>query len=254
MLKNLTIKQKLIFLSVLTISVILLFSLKLSYDTFNSYKNTKDTASLIELSVKMSAVLHELQKERGTSAGFLGSKGVKFSDALPRQHSSTDAKISELNTYIKNHPSQYTQKVTKDIDLNSILSMRTKVKSQTLPVSGAVKFYTAINKNIIDLASNFSTVPKNQELRTNFNSLVIFISSKERAGIERAVLSSVFSKDKFTRATAAKFQSLVSEQKAITNLFVQTANSDMQKAYHETESDNSFAEVDLYRKIAMQNN
>ncbi len=250
MLANMTIKNKLIFLSIVVLSVIALFSIKMSYETWHNYKNVKDTASLIKLSVKMSAVLHELQKERGASAGFLGSKGTKFVDILPKQHNSTDIKIKELRTFISANRSDAATKVSKEINFDSIPAMRVKVKSQSATVKDAVKFYTALNKKLIDTVSHFSTIPEEGHLRTDFNSFVIFISSKERAGIERAVLSSVFAKDNFTRATAAKFASLVSEQNALTNLFMHTANNDMQQAYNKTKSDSSFAEVDKYREIA----
>jgi methyl-accepting chemotaxis protein len=245
-----TIRNKLIFLSFVVLSVITLFSVKNAYDTWSEHENIKETTSLIELSVKMSAVLHELQKERGASAGFLGSKGTKFVDILPKQHASSDVKIKELHTYISQNPSAAASKVSQEIDLDAILPMRTKVKSQTTQVKDAVKFYTSLNKKIIDTISHFSTIPQDADLRTNFNSFVVFISSKERAGIERAVLSGVFAKDSFTRATAAKFASLVSEQKAFTNLFMHTANSDMQDAYNKIKSDSSFKEVDKYRQIA----
>jgi methyl-accepting chemotaxis protein len=198
----------------------------------------------------MSAVLHELQKERGASAGFLGSKGTKFVDILPKQHTSSDIKIKELREYISQNPSAAASKVSKDIDLDAVPPMRTRVKTQTAEVKDAVKFYTGLNKKLIDTISNFSTIPENVALRTNFNSFVVFISSKERAGIERAVLSGVFAKDAFTRATAAKFASLVSEQKALTNLFMHTATSDMQDAYNKIKADSSFKEVDDFREIA----
>jgi len=250
MLKNMTIRKKLIFLSIVVLSVIIAFSVKSSYATWNDHKNIKDTASLIKLSVKMSAVLHELQKERGASAGFLGSKGTKFVDILPKQHNSTDIKIKELKIYMDENPSDYTAKVAKEIALNSVPAMRSKVKSQTTQVKDAVKFYTSLNKNIIDTISQFSIIPQNAMLRTNFSSFVIFISSKERAGIERAVLSGVFAKDAFSRATAAKFASLVSEQNALTNLFLNTANNSMQEAYAKTKTDSSFTDVNKYRAIA----
>ncbi|MCW8838646.1 MAG: nitrate- and nitrite sensing domain-containing protein [Thiovulaceae bacterium] len=250
MIDKMTIRAKLIFLSIVVLSVITLFSVKNAYDTWSEHENIKETASLIKLSVKMSAVLHELQKERGASAGFLGSKGTKFVDILPKQHASSDIKIKELKSYINQNPSAAANKVSKEIHLDTIPAMRTKVKSQTTQVKDAVTFYTSLNKKIIDTISNFSTIPEDADLRTNFNSFVVFISSKERAGIERAVLSGVFAKGSFTRATAAKFASLVSEQKALTNLFMHTATKEMQDAYNKTKADSSFTQVEKFRQIA----
>lgn len=143
MLTSMTIRNKLIFLSVVVLCVIIVFSAKSSYSTWNTHKNIKDTASLIHLSVKMSAVLHELQKERGASAGFLGSKGTKFVDILPKQHISSNIKIKELRAYISQNPSDAASIVTKEIALDSIEAMRKKVKSLNAEVKDAVVFYTS---------------------------------------------------------------------------------------------------------------
>jgi hypothetical protein len=64
MLQNMTIKNKLIFLSITIFIVITLFSARLVYESWDDYKNSKETESLVHLSIKMSALLHELQKER----------------------------------------------------------------------------------------------------------------------------------------------------------------------------------------------
>ncbi|MEA1891081.1 MAG: tetratricopeptide repeat protein [Campylobacterota bacterium] len=250
MLNNMTIKSKLLFLSVVVLMIIGGFAINNIVKTYSSYTNIQETQKLIKLSVMMSAVLHEQQKERGASAGFLGSKGKKFRDILPKQQALTTTKIDELKSFISANPFKEALDVTKTIDFASIAPMREKINSQTAQTKDAVKFFTALNKKIIDKISSFSTIPENKELRTEFNSLAIFITSKERAGIERAVLSGVFAKDSLNRATAAKFEALVSVQNTVTNLFMHTANQKMQDTYSKTEQDSSFAEVQKFRDIA----
>jgi len=250
MFVNLTIRKKLIVLSMITLSVILLYAFAISYQSYMKYSSAKDTKSLILLSVKMSDVLHELQKERGASAGYLSSGGKKFTNILPRQYKQSDAKIVLLKEYMQQNPSQYVDIVRNRIDFDSIIQMRSKVQSLQAKTQEAVKFYTALNKKLIDTIANFSIVPKNSDLRTDFNSLVVFISAKERAGIERAVLSGVFAADRCDRATAAKFASLVSEQKALTNLFLTTTNDYLRQEYKKIASDSAFDEVEQYRAIA----
>jgi len=251
MLNKMTIKSKLVFLGAVALSVIAIYAFFNSYKNYVDYQDAKKTEHLINLSVKMSAVLHELQKERGVSAGFLSSKGKKFADTLPLQYKQTDAKLKALRDYLKEDNSEYSKIAQKNVNFSLIPQMRSEVRILHTTVKKAVLFYTSLNKNLIDTIANFSTVPSNKNLRTDFNSFVIFISAKERAGIERAVLSSVFAQDKFTRAVAAKFASLVSEQKAFLNLFVTTASPKMKKAFKTLQSDISFKEVERYRKIAM---
>ena len=49
-------------------------------------------APLTELSVVYSELVHELQKERGMTAGFLGSGGTQFASKLKNQRQDTDKK------------------------------------------------------------------------------------------------------------------------------------------------------------------
>ncbi len=245
-----TIKKKLSLLSGVVVVVMFILSAYVIYGDYQKYSNAKETAILVKLSVKMSKVLHELQKERGASAGFIGSKGKKFTSILSKQYKQTDKKIEELKEFFKNSDSKYVEIVKKRIDLKSIASIRKRVKALNISVKDEVAFYTKLNKSIIDTIANFSIIPKIASLKTDFNSFVIFISAKERAGIERAVLSNVFAQDKFTRSSAAKFASLVAEQKTLINLFKNVSEKRVRQMYENITKDISFREVEKYRNIA----
>jgi len=249
-MKNMTIKNKLLFLSVTVLVAIFAYATKISYDSYHTYTNDKKTQQLIEVSIKMSALLHELQKERGASAGFLGSNGAKFGDILPKQQKETDVKIKELKTYCDTCDEEYSSLMKGKFDLDSIKQMRERVNSLSISTKEEVAFYTALNKQIIDTISALSTTPENREMRTSFNSFTIFISAKERAGIERAVLSGTFAKDTFSRAAYGKFKSLVSEQNTLLNLFYTVADDKTKSLYKEVLKDPSFAEVERMRNVA----
>jgi methyl-accepting chemotaxis protein len=249
-MKDMTIKNKLLLLTITTIVVILAYATKISYDSYQNYSNYKKMRDLIQVSVKMSAVLHELQKERGASAGFLSSHGAKFSDILPKQQKSTDAKIKELKTFLEKNSGEDFSLVKGKFDLNSVKEMRKKVNSLNASTKEAVVFYTALNKKIIDTISHLSILAKDREIRTSFNSFAVFISAKERVGIERAVLSGVFAKNQFSQKTYGKFQSLVSEQSTLLNLFEHVADEKTKLLYQKAIKDPSFAEVERMRSIA----
>ena len=249
-MKNMTIKGKLRFLSIVVLVVVFAFAAKISFDAWQSYANEKEAKAIVALSIKMSGVLHELQKERGASAGFVGSKGAKFADILPKQYRESDAKIKDLMAYCQEFPSKFVETFQRNIHLNTIAAMRQNVQSLSIPTKEAVTFYTTLNKNIIDLITDFSKVPHDNEIRTGFNSFVVFISAKERAGIERAVLSGVFAKDAFTRTSYTKFASLAAEQKTLLNLFTHLATKETLELYQQAQSDPSFQEVAAMRQIA----
>ena len=253
-MNSLTIKSKLILLSSIVLVVIFAYSFKIALTSYNTYSNDTKTQNVIELSIKVSAVLHELQKERGASAGFVGSGGKKFADILPTQRRETDAKITELHEFCSVCPLDEVGIVKSKVDLDSVKGMRAKIDSLSTTTKEVVGFYTSLNKDIVDTVSYFSTFPKNPEVRTDFSSYVVFISSKERAGVERAVLSGVFAADKFTINSFAKFSSLASEQKTLLNLFYQTTSKDNQQAFDKMQTHPSFLEVQRMRDIALSKN
>ncbi|MCU7376730.1 nitrate- and nitrite sensing domain-containing protein [Paucibacter sp. O1-1] len=68
----------------------------------NEYRTQQQLALVIDLSnvaIINSALVHELQKERGMSAGFIGSKGQSFNDALPSQRNQTDSRINRFEQF-----------------------------------------------------------------------------------------------------------------------------------------------------------
>ena len=253
-MNNLTIKNKLRLLSSIVLIIIFAYSLEIAYGSYKTYINDSKTQEIIKLSIKMSSVLHELQKERGASAGFLGSGGKKFADILPTQQATTDKKIQELQAFCADCSLDEIGIVKSKIDLDSVKAMREKVNSLSAATKDAVGFYTSLNKNIIDTIAHLSTIPENAKIRTDFSSFVIYISSKERAGVERAILSGVFAADKFTIASFAKFSSLASEQATLLNLFSHTTSKENKVAFEQVQTHSSFSEVQRMRDIALSKN
>ncbi len=251
MLKNLSIHHKLLILGLVSIIIILAYATKLSWYEYSQYQNSNQSMQVVELSVFLSNVLHELQKERGTSAGYLGSKGKRFSEKLPQQRKLSDDKITKLNEHLKSEINPFTKIVSNKVDFSKITSMRTSVDGLSVDTKTAVGFYTALNKSILDTITEFSTLSSNQKIRNMLNSLILFISAKERTGIERAILSAAFARDAFTPFLNSKFLAVLSQQQALFNLFVYSANDHFLQSYNKLKKDPSFNEVQRMRDIAL---
>lgn len=73
--------------------MLMLMQLKSTQDSLSA---NKSLSTQIAISAKVSDLIHELQKERGLSAGFLSSRGAKFSSELKSQRNSTDSVLKEL--------------------------------------------------------------------------------------------------------------------------------------------------------------
>lgn len=100
-LNKLSIRAKL-FLIFIIPTLALVYQITTSVLAKNDVVNEVQTLQdALELSVKISSLVHETQKERGATAGSLGSKGTKFVDILSQQKNSTNVKHRELMSEIQ---------------------------------------------------------------------------------------------------------------------------------------------------------
>ncbi len=254
MLGNMTIKKKLLLLGWIAIITIFVYAASTFVSEYKDYLDAKDTIKVVELSVRLGNVVHELQKERGASAGYLNSKGHKFGSILEKQTKDTDKKIAILENYMQKHNNPYVKIVENRIDFSGIKNMRQKVRTLSISTKKEVAFYTHLNTIMLDTIADFSTIPKFPLIRNEMNSMVLFVTAKERAGIERAMLASVFARDSYTPFLHDKFISVVSQQKVLLHLFKTTANSKILQYYKQISSNVAFSEVERMRNIALSKN
>ena len=88
----------------LALAGILAVSIFLIVERRNAANEMEVLNELGQFAPVVSAVVHELQKERGMSAGFIGSKGSNFKDTLPGQRSDSDARRTALLKAIQELP------------------------------------------------------------------------------------------------------------------------------------------------------
>jgi len=246
-------------MAVIFISMVIV-GINIGRETYNQImfiNNNHKLETLIDLSKKLSELIHETQKERGMSAGFLGSKGKKFATMLPKQRILTDEKIKCYKEFIKKinfsgFPPELKEKVD---ELNSYLgklnSMREKIINQKISFKEEVKWYTAMNKVVLDAIAKTAKLAPDKTIALDLNSYTNFLKAKERAGIERAVGSVIFGKNKATKPLLIKFVKLITEQKTYFDAFLATANEEMKNMYLDTVKKPPFIKVENYRKLIL---
>jgi methyl-accepting chemotaxis protein len=205
----------------------------------------------------LSQLIHETQKERGASAGYIGSHGKKFKTILPKQRELTNEKIALYRKTLTTLNINEIPRLAKDINkLNEYLAklpeIRNEVTNFQISLKDEVAWYTAMNATILKIIGLSSTLAPNEKIAMDLAAYVSFLKAKERAGIERAVLSATFGADKFKEGMFVKFIKLVSEQGAFINDFLTFASPEMKKMYAKAIQDPSFAEVQRMRDIAIK--
>ncbi len=251
-----TIKAKLNLITAIVVSFALVIIVTTIIGALGQKAVIEEVKELNVLSQKLSLLIHETQKERGASAGYLGSHGKKFGDILPKQRQLTDTRYSDLKNYVKTLDlSTYPIELQKSIKavmsrMDKIATIRSSVNSFTISVKKEVQYYTHINKDILDVVSLTAKLANTPELIKALSAYTNFLKSKERAGIERAVLSATFAADKFGDGMYAKFITLIAKQDAYMDAFLSIAADDSIAMYKKIMNSPVVTEVEKMRSIA----
>jgi len=257
-LQKLTIRWTMIIIVALSAVTISYYTVRDLVFSVKTEHQKKALYELVKLSEALSKLIHETQKERGASAGYLGSHGKKFKDILAKQRVLTDERIKEYKKLLSQiNLSEYSAELRDDIaELNDYLaklpSIRNEVSDFQISVKNEVAWYTKMNAVMLKIVSNSATLAPNEKIAMDLAAYVSFLKAKERAGIERAVLSATFAADKFKPGMFVKFITLVSEQNAFINDFLSFASPEMKKMYREVIHSPAFAEVEKMRQIAIK--
>ncbi len=212
---------------------------------------------LAELAPVVSGLVHELQKERGISAGFLGSKGAKFSNELKDQRVETNASRGTLakafDGFDASHfPPEFAKSISSSRDALSVLGQkRADVDGMKMTVPEMAKYYTSTIASLLKIVEDMAVLSTNAEVTNLITTYTSLLQGKERAGIERAMGSGGFSAGTFSPAIHKKFIELIAAQQAYLSQFAIYATKAQKALYDTTITGEAVDEVARMRKIAI---
>ncbi len=215
-------------------------------------------SSGVELATSMSALVHELQKERGATASYLGSKGTKLRDTLKQQRISTDEKFSEFKRTkaiidVNILPREYLKSMGVALDkLKNLDNMRQKISSLKANKIEAIGYITSINGDFLDAIAVLAKNSSNTDIAKKLNTYVNFLYSKERAGIERAVGAGIFATGKINTVVQLKFAGLVTAQKSFYKSFEVLASDKNLKMAKSLLNNPIIQEVEQMRQVILK--
>lgn len=253
-LSDMSFKQKIIALLILPILGFLWLSVSAISKGVETTSEMSSLNQLTRLSVVYSELVHELQKERGMTAGFIGSQGTQFVSELRSQRTSADSRRDQRNEYWQSADIDLPQinRLNSEISqsLNQITTIRNRVDSQSIPLSEALGYYTKLNAKLLSVSALIAELSSDSTITTETIAYYNFLQGKERAGIERAVLNNTFSKNEFGPGMLVKFISLVTEQNTYFSNFEVLGNPDNVRFFEQQLNDRSVAEVEKLRDVA----
>jgi len=257
-ISNIKIRNKLILMLTFPIAALLYFSVTEIWQKSSMVNEMKAINSLTTLSIKMSALVHELQRERGITIVFLGGKGAKFSSELSEQRIETNRKITELQGVLNGlHADRFGVEFNNDLNsalgsLDNIKSMRESVNRLAISTAEVFDFFTNTNNLFLNVAAHIVKLSTIAEMSSMASAYVNFLLAKERAGKERALLARVFGANQFGIGMFRQFNSIISEQETYTNTFLFFATSGQRNFYRNKMQGIFIDEVARMRKIVLE--
>lgn len=256
-IKNLSFRQKLLLLVTPPVLGALFFS---SVNLTAAYKDkvaVEEIQSLVALSIESSRVVHELQKERGATSGFIGSGGTAFKDTMRAQRKTTDNVLRKEATLLSSksaelksiNPEVYTSITDVLQKLNRVAELRTTVDKLDISAGKAAGFYTDLNADLLSLSGDIANLSTYGSLTTQLRNYYTFMQAKESAGQERAILSIALSNDMFKPGVYQKAVQLDSFQKAYLNEFSQFATHDQIRSLNDLNTSQGGQRVAMIKKV-----
>ena len=246
--RRLTIRQRLFLGATASFIALVICSAFVVFESVKRYNDGLKSKTIAEFGIQLGSLIHELQKERGMSAGYIGSKGSDFKEQLTQQRLISDEKLLQLETYMKNVSDKSIKKFFARVDLSELHNARQKITA--LQVKEPI-YYTIQITKMINAFATLSTYSTNHEMRNSLNSIFLFTAAKEQVGLERAILSNVFSANSFNSMTRIKLHQTITQEEALFSFFESVASEETYLAYQEASNHPSFDKALAMRNTAL---
>ncbi len=211
---------------------------------------------LCQFSVLTGNLLHEMQKERGTSAVYMSSKGKKFIGELPEQRKQTDAARVAYEEFRNLHQSELPAGVRANIDfvaaeLQKLGHVRKNTSSLIVPLGEIVGFYSRTNAKLLKSVGALGKATQNAYLTRRVAAYLALLEAKERSGIERAQLAAAFGRGNFAPGQLINVASLIAKMQAYLKTFESHASESLLQIFKDKQAHPAVAKVADFEKQAL---
>ncbi len=220
--------------------------------------NAANLQMLVNIGPALSALVHELQKERGFSSGFISSKGKTFAKRLPQQRKLTNEKrLIAVKALQALGASGYGAALKNEIAIaiKAIFELdkaRAKIDEVNLSAEQVAGYYTLTIAKLLFIVEETAVLSSDSRMANMIVAYTQFLQGKERASIERAVGVSGFGAGKFDPVTYKRFIELIAQQRSLFKTFSTYATSGQRAFVAKTVKGGPIDEVNWMRNIVVK--
>ena len=214
--------------------------------------------ALAMLATNSSALVHEMQRERGASSVFVASKGTQLGKEMAEQRRLTDEKrrvfLAEMTRFAR---SAFPRALATRMDaaqakIAELDATRERVSGLAIDADASSAYFTASVAVLLQLAGEIGAEVTEPELAHSIAAYLDLMNAKERAGQERAIGAPGFAQGRFDPTRLQTVIGLIARQQTYFDLFGQAATPDEVDYLHTLLSNGADATVARMRKAALE--
>lgn len=238
----------------LLIIILSLIIFVFSFLYFSTALSTKSDMKNLETSIKLSRyiskLIHEVQNERGKCVGFISSSGKSFTSEFVNQFEFTNVAIVNLKQSIsKQSTYNLHNNVLRDLNsalksLENISTLRDQVLKLKMDNDDVIRYYSGINSNLLDTATELSKISGSDTLNNMLVSYSCFLHVKEKYGLIRATATIVIAKGLFENNNRVKLNVLIESSNIYRDSFLKYATPASKEIYKSKLQGNEVDEAD----------
>ena len=257
-LSNLKVGTRLLVSMLIPVAGLIFYAGTLMVEKYQLSTEMDRVNRLAQLAPVVSAMVHELQKERGQSAGFIGSRGAMFKDTLPPQRDGTNGVRTALESAFAafdfaGYGGTMVEKAKAAQEhIGRLSDARASVDSFAFTVPEMASYYTKTIASLLSIVEVMLHGSTNDEISKSIGAYIAFLQAKERAGQERAMGASGFGAGAFKPAIYQNFLKLISAQDTYIATFRSFAKPEEIEYLTQTVSGTAVSEVERLRGIAIR--
>ena len=257
--REMSTRNRLLVMLSLPLLALVVYSTLTVWGAIDELRSVRLSNAAIEAAIASSQLIHEQQKERGLSGGFLASKGEQFRSELSSQRELTNQKLDGLKlvaTRLGETPrlaQALLQPVEAAINKGAALSdLRRQVDALTAKPAESFAHYTAAISAGIEVIGAVAQATNNAEIARQATAYLMFVQAKEFAGRERATLNAAFAAKTFDPESFRRFIGIVAAHDLYMRSFRTFATAEARDTVDQTVKGGVVEEVAQMRRKALE--
>lgn len=213
---------------------------------------------IVTATTAIGTFVHEMQRERGASAVFIGSRGQQLATEIPVQRKRTDDALKPLDVvFDRMEKGEFGKRMaTLAQEARTIVrqlpTRREEISGLKIAAPVSSGYFTASIARLLDVAVEASKTIDHKDIVANVTTYINFLQAKERSGQERATGAPAFAAGKFEPGIYLNFVRVGADQATYFRLFQAYATETQKALVERVVSGEAVKEVERLRNVALQ--